>query len=597
MTSWSKRIGNCVKVIQSILDNTVKPDIVFLNLSLEEFPNRLKDLPRDLVELSLKNPIVKIHWVPGPNTKSMKKVFPILKYLDDNDMIITCDDDMDIPNNFVKVRVEEFLEHDQKFIISGGTNPKWHINKKLYNTRYNTITCTSIFQKKMLNGWERLICNDIVCTYNDDFFYTLIVLSNGYRILPSKYLSTKSGKTKQKILPINEVDAMHILKVSKPDEYVLPKFENQYFRVNGHQFKDSLFNLVIFDSLDVAGDNGEYFYRQIRKINPQIKMTFLLSRQSKDWDRLINDGFNLCDFYCKDIEFILSNSSYIVWSKDISDKNIMSLLYKFKQRSVFMGHGVTSEIYDDGFYFINTINNAAKYICCTSKQESNVINTYSKMGIKTIITGMPRHDTLKNKFDVIYSNPDKYKQIFITFHWRKGSINVDVNQFKSSQYLNKINMLLNDPQLKNIAVNMGVKVIFRPHAKFTKYKQLFNVPNYISCEYDTPFQDILASTDLLITDFSSNSFDLAYLGKKTIIYIPDPEYVVKYMTHYKIDKIEKYPHLVRCDFNDLFNKINWMLWRPVQDNYIANDIFCFVDTNNSKRLLEWLIRRYQNNGI
>lgn len=62
MTSWSKRIGNCVKVIQSVLDNTVKPDIVFLNLSLEEFPNRLKDLPKDLVELSLKNPKVKIGW-------------------------------------------------------------------------------------------------------------------------------------------------------------------------------------------------------------------------------------------------------------------------------------------------------------------------------------------------------------------------------------------------------------------------------------------------------------------------------------------------------------------------------------------------------
>ena len=42
------------------MDNTVKPDIVFLNLSLEEFPNRLKDLPKDLVELSLKNPKVKI---------------------------------------------------------------------------------------------------------------------------------------------------------------------------------------------------------------------------------------------------------------------------------------------------------------------------------------------------------------------------------------------------------------------------------------------------------------------------------------------------------------------------------------------------------
>ena len=40
----------------------MKPDIVFLNLSLEEFPNRLRDLPKDLVELSLKNPKVKIGW-------------------------------------------------------------------------------------------------------------------------------------------------------------------------------------------------------------------------------------------------------------------------------------------------------------------------------------------------------------------------------------------------------------------------------------------------------------------------------------------------------------------------------------------------------
>lgn len=40
MTSWTRRIGNCVKVIQSILDNSVKPDLVFLNLSVQEFPNR-----------------------------------------------------------------------------------------------------------------------------------------------------------------------------------------------------------------------------------------------------------------------------------------------------------------------------------------------------------------------------------------------------------------------------------------------------------------------------------------------------------------------------------------------------------------------------
>ena len=56
MTSWTKRIGNCAAVVKSVLGNTVKPDIVFLNLSLEEFPKRESDLPRELVELSRKHP-------------------------------------------------------------------------------------------------------------------------------------------------------------------------------------------------------------------------------------------------------------------------------------------------------------------------------------------------------------------------------------------------------------------------------------------------------------------------------------------------------------------------------------------------------------
>lgn len=101
MTSWKKRIGNCVYVINCLLKNTHKPDIVFLSLSTEEFPNLLDDLPQDLVKLCMSNPNVKLNWVTGKNTKSMKKVYPILPYLEDEDMIVLCDDDFDIPENFI----------------------------------------------------------------------------------------------------------------------------------------------------------------------------------------------------------------------------------------------------------------------------------------------------------------------------------------------------------------------------------------------------------------------------------------------------------------------------------------------------------------
>ena len=47
ITSWIKRIGYVKKVIESIMDNTVQPDRVYLNLSKSEFVNI--DLPKDLV--------------------------------------------------------------------------------------------------------------------------------------------------------------------------------------------------------------------------------------------------------------------------------------------------------------------------------------------------------------------------------------------------------------------------------------------------------------------------------------------------------------------------------------------------------------------
>ena len=65
MTSWKKRIGNCASVVRIVLNNTFKPDIVFLNLSEAEFPKREGELPVRLVQLSKDNPTFKINWVPG----------------------------------------------------------------------------------------------------------------------------------------------------------------------------------------------------------------------------------------------------------------------------------------------------------------------------------------------------------------------------------------------------------------------------------------------------------------------------------------------------------------------------------------------------
>ena len=51
MTSWIKRINNVKPVVENVMKNTVQPDRLYLNLSVEEFPNKEFDLPKNLVEL------------------------------------------------------------------------------------------------------------------------------------------------------------------------------------------------------------------------------------------------------------------------------------------------------------------------------------------------------------------------------------------------------------------------------------------------------------------------------------------------------------------------------------------------------------------
>ena len=120
MTSWVKRIKNVKVVVESIMKNTLQPDRLYLSLSTEEFPNREIDLPKDLVNYFNSDGRLIINWVEGENTKCMKKVFPVLQYLEDYDIIIPMDDDIMYPLDYIERRVEEYKTHYQP--ISGINN-------------------------------------------------------------------------------------------------------------------------------------------------------------------------------------------------------------------------------------------------------------------------------------------------------------------------------------------------------------------------------------------------------------------------------------------------------------------------------------------
>lgn len=206
MTSWENRIQNVEYVVKSVMDNTLIPDRLYLTLSTEEFPNKESDLPNGLVELFDSNDCLIINWV-DKNTKTMKKIFPILKYLSDDDIVINIDDDILIPRDAIKYRVDEFNGNP----ITGANNPRCH----MIDNNLNMFSCGpfSIFQKKHLNHWEEFVNDEIIKTYNDDYTYTMICWLNGYKFLPCSDYSRHTGVSQHKISKFNDVYSSYKLKI------------------------------------------------------------------------------------------------------------------------------------------------------------------------------------------------------------------------------------------------------------------------------------------------------------------------------------------------------------------------------------------------
>ena len=212
MTSWVKRIENVKPVVESVMNNTIKPDRLYLNLSKTEFDGI--ELPKDLVEYFDTDERLVINWVEGENTKSMKKVFPILEYLDDDDIIIDADDDILFPIDLIESRLKDFEKYGGKYPITSNTS-KCGIGDAI------VMSPLSLFQKKMLSSWDKYVDDVVLHTYNDDRTYLYILYLNGYIAKPSLKYSEKE---------LNKIYGLHLDDTSMKTAKIYPIGRN-YDRV------------------------------------------------------------------------------------------------------------------------------------------------------------------------------------------------------------------------------------------------------------------------------------------------------------------------------------------------------------------------------
>ena len=111
LTSFPERLYDIHFCIYSILNQTIKPDEIVLWLATDQFPNGENDIPQDV--LDLKEFGLKIKWCD--NIKAYKKLIPALKEYPE-DLIVTADDDLFYPENWLELLYEEHKQNPS-FII------------------------------------------------------------------------------------------------------------------------------------------------------------------------------------------------------------------------------------------------------------------------------------------------------------------------------------------------------------------------------------------------------------------------------------------------------------------------------------------------
>ena len=357
---------------------------------------------------------------------------------------------------------------------------------------------------------------------------------------------------------------------------------------------------LISDRVDKADDNGEAFFRYLAKTpHPRIKPYFALSPQSPDYGHLKKVG-RVIPFggWRYKLLYLLADS--IISSQ--GEEYIFHPFQKYsglyrdmaqRQKFIFLQHGITK---DDLSGWLNRFNkNITMFVTTTNPEYRSILEYpyfYSKAEVK--LTGFPRYDRLYRQEKKVVTIMPTWRAYLVTGIDPKTGKRALKPGFQESRYFDMYNRLLNDQRLFDAAQKMGYTITLLNHPNMTSAANTMTGDQRLKLLGEaTPYRDVFAQSDLVVTDYSSVAFDFAYLRKPVLYYQADQDeffsgahtYEKGYFDYEKDGFGE-----VECSVDTLVDRIIEYMENGCQlkDKYRAriDATFPFSDQNNCQRVYE-----------
>lgn len=197
------------------------------------------------------------------------------------------------------------------------------------------------------------------------------------------------------------------------------------------------------------------------------------------------------------------------------------------KKSVFLQHGVMA-LKKVEYIYRKSGGNKTDLFIASSPVEQKIISEYFRYRKQEIpITGLARWDALE----------DKQKERIVLFMptWRNWIMEVGTEQFLQTEYYQKYMEILGSKRLETMLKQYNAKMVFCMHPKFREFIGEFKTAGEHIQLFDysnKPINQQIMEASMMVTDYSSVSWDMYYLGKPVIFYQFDYDRYMEYQGSY-----------------------------------------------------------------
>lgn len=278
-----------------------------------------------------------------------------------------------------------------------------------------------------------------------------------------------------------------------------------------------------------ARDNGYWFFKYLSECHPEVNARFIITDDSVDKQKVSVLGKTvsfksfshyLC-YYAAD--YLIGTHVQPCAPDLILHYHLAKYKIKPRGKQVFLQHGV---IYNEMKWLWRDSLYIDLFVCGAKPEYDYIKSTYGHPEGVVRYLGLCRFDNL------IKSN-SRQKMILLMPTWR-GSKYPSGKDFLKTPYYLHFQSLINNPVLDELLSQNGYKLVFYPHIEIQKDMHFFSTASkhiLLADKQSFQIQELITSCSLLITDYSSVFFDVAFLNRPQIFYQFDSDDFRKY--HYQ----------------------------------------------------------------